>query len=219
MSLLRAIAQRSSRCSIMPEGLTFIDLQLWCKNIAQTSTYSQYEAEVYSHATIATMGDIHDVADGIVWFPPEDCGAVAYPFEMLNNKEYAEVAECGALLYKRTQHTLMNQAAMPRLLLNTKSLPIIEAEKSNGKKVCPAAHICSGLMYASISLQICKAETMHRGPRVSGSLKHVNHHLIRKIHKTPSSSLGKKERELTSFAVPSPIVQNLYCMKYYQICI
>ena len=91
--------------------------------------------------------------------------------------------------------------------------------KSNGKMVCPAAHICSGLMYASISLQICKAETMHRGPRVSGSLKHVNHHLIRKIHKTPSSSLGKKERELTSFAVPSPIVQNLYCMKYYQICI
>ena len=114
---------------------SFLDLQLWCKNIAQPSTYSQYEAEVYSHATIATMGDIHDVADGIVWFPPEDCGAVAYPFEMLNNKEYAEVAECGALLYKRTQHTLMNQAAMQRLLLNTKSLTIIEAEKSNGKKV------------------------------------------------------------------------------------
>ena len=61
-------------------------------------------------------------------------------------------------------------------------------------------------------VQICKAETMHRGPRVSGSLKHVNHHLIRKINKTPSSSLGEKERELTSFAIPSPIVQNLYCM-------
>lgn len=34
-------------------------------------------------------------------------------------------------------------------------------------------------------IQICKAETMHRGHRVSGSAKHVNHHLIRKVNKIP----------------------------------
>ena len=45
------------------------------------------------------------------------------------------------------------------------------------------------------SVQICKAETMHRGHKVSGSLKHVNHHLIRKVNKIPSTSLGKKEKK------------------------
>ena len=118
-----------------PMGLTFLDLQLWCKNIAQPSAYGQYDAEVSSHTTIATMGDIHDVADSIVWFPAEDIGIVAYPFEMLNNAEYSEVKAGGAMPYSRAQHTRINQAEMQRLLFNAKSLTIIEAEKSNGEKV------------------------------------------------------------------------------------
>lgn len=118
-----------------PEGLTFLDLQLWCKNIAQPSTYTQYDAEVCSHTTIATMGDLHDIAESVVWFPAEDSGVVAYPFEMLNDAEYSEVEAAGAMLYSRAQHTLINQTAMQRLLLNTKSLTIIEAEKCNGEKV------------------------------------------------------------------------------------
>lgn len=44
-------------------------------------------------------------------------------------------------------------------------------------------------------IQICKAETMHREQRISGSPKHVNQHLIRKVNKTPSASLGKKKKE------------------------
>lgn len=114
---------------------SFLDLQLWCKNIAQPSIYSQYEAEVYSHATIATMGDIHDTADSIIWFPAEDTGVTKYPFEHLNDTEYAEIKNGGAMPYKREQHSLMNQAAMQRIILNTKSLTIIEAEKCNGVKV------------------------------------------------------------------------------------
>ena len=114
---------------------SFLDLQLWCKNIAQPSIYSQYEAEVYSHATIATMGDIHDTADSIIWFPAEDTGFTKYPFEHLNDTEYAEIKNGGAMPYKREQHSLMNQAAMQRIILNTKSLTIIEAEKCNGVKV------------------------------------------------------------------------------------
>ena len=118
-----------------PAEFSFLDLQLWCKNIAQPSAYGQYDAEVSSHTTIATMGDIHDVADSIVWFPAEDIGIVAYPFEMLNNAEYSEVEAAGAMPYNRAQHTRINQAEMQRLLFNTKSLTIIEAEKSNGEKV------------------------------------------------------------------------------------
>jgi hypothetical protein len=118
-----------------PDEFSFLDLQLWCKNIAQPSTYTQYDAEVCSHTTIAAMGDLHDVADSIVWFPAEDSGVVAYPFEMLNNAEYSEVEAAGAMPYSRAQHTLINQTAMQRLLLNTKSLTIIEAEKCNGEKV------------------------------------------------------------------------------------
>ena len=136
------IASIESYCSTLikmledaPTELTFLDLQLWCKNIAQPSTYGQYGAEVSSHTIIVTMGDIHDVAESVVWFPAEDSGIVAYPFEMLNAAEYSEVEATGAMPYSRVQHTLMNQAAMQRLLLNTKSLTIIEAEKSNGEKV------------------------------------------------------------------------------------
>ena len=118
-----------------PVGLTFLDLQLWCKNIAQPSTYGQYDAEVCSHTTIATMGDLHDIADSVVWFPAEDCGTTVYPFDMLNNEEYAEIERVGGMLYKRELHTLINQTAMLRILLSTKRLTIIEAEKSNGEKV------------------------------------------------------------------------------------
>ena len=32
------------------------------------------------------------------------------------------------------------------------------------------------------------------------------------LQKLKGERLGEKERELTSFAIPSPIVQNLYCM-------
>ena len=136
------IASIESYCSTLiqmlenaPERLTFLDLQLWCKNIAQQSTYTQYDAEVCSHTTIATMGDLHDTAESVVWFPAEDCGVVAYPFEILNDAEYSEVETAGAMPYSRAQHTLINQTAMQRLLLNTKNLTIIEAKKCNGEKV------------------------------------------------------------------------------------
>ena len=118
-----------------PAEFSFLDLQLWCKNIAQPSTYTQYDAEVCSHATIATMGDLHDIAESVVWFPAEDCGVVAYPFEILNDAEYSEVEAEGAMPYSRAQHTLINQTAMQRFLLNARSLTIIEAEKCNGEKV------------------------------------------------------------------------------------
>ena len=118
-----------------PAEFSFLDLQLWCRNIAQPSTYSQYEAEVNSHGTISALGDLHDIADRIVWFPAEDTGVTSYPFEHLNNAEYAEIENEGALPYKRKQHTLMNQATMQRILLNTKRITIIEAEKCNGEKI------------------------------------------------------------------------------------
>ena len=118
-----------------PAEFSFLDLQLWCKNIAQPSTYTQYDAEVCSHTTIATMGDLHDTAESFVWFPAEDSGVVVYPFEILNDAEYSEVESAGAMPYSRAQHTLINQTAMQRLLLNARSLTIIEAEKCNGEKV------------------------------------------------------------------------------------
>ena len=136
------IAAIESYCSTLikmleqaPAEFSFLDLQLWCKNIAQPSTYTQYNAEVCSHTSIASMGDLHDIADGVVWFPAEDAGVEAYPFENLNDAEYAEVADQGAMPYIREHHSLMNQAALQRILLNTKSITIIEAEKCNGEKV------------------------------------------------------------------------------------
>ena len=136
------IASIESYCSTLikmleqvPAEFSFLDLQLWCKNIAQPSTYTQYDAEVCSHTSIASMGDLHDTADCVVWFSAEDTGVEAYPFEMLNDNEHGEVKSSGANIYERKDHTLINQAAMQRILLNTKSLTIIEAEKCSGEKV------------------------------------------------------------------------------------
>lgn len=117
-----------------PESFDFLDLQLWCRNIAQPSSYRQYDAEVGSHNIITSMGDIHDIAERVVWFPACDTGSYAYPFDMLNDAEYAELQGDGVLLYKRDHHAFMQQSEMLRILLNTKRLTIIEAEKSGGTK-------------------------------------------------------------------------------------
>ena len=161
-----------------PEGLTFLDLQLWCKNIAQPSTYTQYDAEVCSHTTIATMGDLHDIAESVVWFPAEDCGVVAYPFEILNDAEYSEVEAAGAMPYSRTQHTLINQTAMQRLLLNTKNVAIIEAEKCNGEKV--ARH--------PLVLQL--------NERIKGGLKSINKSLSDEYTTTDRQVINQNENPI-----------------------
>ena len=118
-----------------PSDFSLLDLQLWCRNIAQPSNYSHYKAEVASHNTIASMGDIHDVAERVVWFPAEDSGVANYPFEMLNENEYTEVAESGAKIYERYRHSFISQSAVVRMLLNTKRITIIEAKKSNGENI------------------------------------------------------------------------------------
>ena len=123
----------------MLEGITaefkFLDLQLWCRQIAQPGTYGQYNAEVNSHTAIGSIGDIHHTANRVVWFPAEDSAIEPYPFEILNDAEYRDVESSGALLYKRERHSKINESIMLRILLNTKSLTIIEAEKCNGESV------------------------------------------------------------------------------------
>ena len=118
-----------------PKEIRFIDLQLWCKNIIQESTFEQYFAEVNSHNILNAMGDIHDDAEHIIWFAAEDSGVPSYPFEMLNDDEYNEIEKCGAKLYKREKHSQIIQASLLRILLNTKKLTIMESEKSAGKNV------------------------------------------------------------------------------------
>lgn len=116
-------------------GFKFLDLQLWCKNIAQQGVYPQYESELGSHNIIASMGDIHDVAERVVWFPAENENILSYPFDMLNDDEFKEVEKDGAKVYGRELHVKIQQSARLRMLLNTKRLTIIEAEKSGGEKV------------------------------------------------------------------------------------
>lgn len=117
------------------EEFRFLDLQLWCRQIAKPGTYGQYDAEVNSHNAISSIGDIHDTANHIVWFPAEDSIIEPYPFEILNDAEYKDVESGGAMLCTREQHSKINECIMLRILLNTQRLTIIEAEKSNGEMV------------------------------------------------------------------------------------
>lgn len=118
-----------------PSDFKYLDLILWCKNIQQPSKFVNYEAEVGGHNTICSMGDIHDCVEKVVWVMAEDEGKISYPFDMLNEHEYEEAEKYKAKLYTREKHTLIYQTSMLRMLLNTKRLEIIEADKSNGAKV------------------------------------------------------------------------------------
>ncbi len=118
-----------------PADFKFLDLQLWCKSMVQPSVYDQYTTELGSHPTISAIGDIHDVAEKIIWFPAEDEGVASYPFDMLNDAEINEAKQGDAKIYDRNQHSLINQSAILRMLLCTKRLTIIEAEKNGMGKI------------------------------------------------------------------------------------
>ena len=118
-----------------PDDFKYIDLHLWCRNIAQSAGYNQYGAELNAHTLLSTMGDLHDAAEQVVWFTAEDRGVVPYPFDMLTDTEYQEVEDGGAKLCKRDHHTLITQTIAQRLLLNAKRLTIIEAHKCGGESI------------------------------------------------------------------------------------
>lgn len=114
---------------------SYIEYQKLCDGIMQQQSYCQYHAEVGSMNVISKAGDIHDVAEHIVWFPAMDEGAAKYPFDFLNNDEYKELVGDGVLLYDRAYFSSMNRAAMLRPLMFAKRLTIIEAMKVGGTKV------------------------------------------------------------------------------------
>lgn len=114
---------------------SYIEYQKLCDGIMQQQSYCQYHAEVGSMNVISKAGDIHDVAEHIVWFPAMDEGAAKYPFDFLNNDEYKGLVGDGVLLYDRAYFSSMNRAAMLRPLMFAKRLTIIEAMKVGGTKV------------------------------------------------------------------------------------
>ena len=114
---------------------SYIEYQKLCDGIMQQQSYCQYHAEVGSMKVISKAGDIHNVAEHIVWFPAMDDGAGRYPFDFLNNDEYKELVDAGVLLYDRAYFSSMNRAAMLRPLMSAKRLTIIEAIRVGGKKV------------------------------------------------------------------------------------
>ena len=117
------------------ESISFIEYQKLCNSIVTPHSYCQYQAEAGSMNIISQSGDIHDVAEHIVWFPITDEGVAKYPFDFLNEKEYNELYASGVKLYDRNYFSSMNRAAMLRPLMRAKRLTIIEAEKVAGEKV------------------------------------------------------------------------------------
>ena len=61
------------------EQITPLRLYQWCQNIAKPNSYRQYEAEVGCVNTISSEGDIHDMADHVVWFCACDSSGANIP--------------------------------------------------------------------------------------------------------------------------------------------
>lgn len=115
------------------ESITFIELQRWCQSIVSPKSYTQYEAEAGCRRVITAEGDIHSVADSLVWFCIEDNGAGAYPFDFLTTEECAVLKDSGTYIYDKTQYSRIKREAMVQTLLRTRKLTIIECTKLNGE--------------------------------------------------------------------------------------
>lgn len=115
------------------ESISFIELQRWCQSIVSPKSYTQYEAEAGCRRVITAEGDIHSVADSLVWFCIEDDGAGAYPFDFLTTEECAVLKDSGTYIYDKTQYSCIKREAMVQTLLRTRKLTIIECTKLNGE--------------------------------------------------------------------------------------
>ncbi|HUN14949.1 MULTISPECIES: PD-(D/E)XK nuclease family protein [unclassified Alistipes] len=115
------------------ESVKFIELQRWCQSIVSPKSYTQYEAEAGCRCVITAEGDIHSVADSLVWFCIEDNGAGAYPFDFLTTEECAVLKDSGTYIYDKTQYSRIKREAMVQTLLRTRKLTIIECTKLNGE--------------------------------------------------------------------------------------
>lgn len=117
------------------EQITPLKLYQWCQNIAKPNSYRQYEAEVGCVNTISSEGDIHDMADHVVWFCACDSSEAKYPYDFLNEEEYNTLIKAGVYLYSRDKHSQMTHYAMSRLLLNARRITIVEADTIDGARL------------------------------------------------------------------------------------
>ncbi len=126
-ALLNILREHQQEC------VSFIELQRWCQSIVSPKSYTQYKAEAGCRCVITSEGNIHSVADSLVWFCIEDDGAGAYPFDFLTTEECAILRDSGTYIYDKTQYSRMKREAMVQTLLRTRKLTIIECTKLNGE--------------------------------------------------------------------------------------
>lgn len=113
--------------------IPFVELQRWCRSIVTPKSYTQYEAQQGCRSVITAEGDIHSVADSLVWLCIEESGAGAWPFDFLKAQEYDELQRGGAYLYDKTFHSRIGREAMVQTLLRTRRLTIVECAKMGGE--------------------------------------------------------------------------------------
>ncbi len=118
------------------ESISFIELQRWCQSIVSPKSYTQYEAEAGCRCVITAEGDIHSVADSLVWFCIEDDGnGASYPFDFLTSEERKALSDSGTYIYDKVLYSRMRRDAMVKTLLRTRKLTIVECSKINGEAV------------------------------------------------------------------------------------
>lgn len=115
--------------------ISFVELQNMCQSIVSKKPYTQYEAEVDSPAMIDKEGNIHSIAESLLWFCINDDGIEPYPYDFLTDEEYEELENGGVFLYDRTYHSNSRMEAVSQTLLRTRQLTLIETEKVKGESV------------------------------------------------------------------------------------
>lgn len=135
---LAAVCNYCDSMIILLEGatddITPLNIERWCKRIAKPVVYPQYRAELGSSNVVSTSGDIHSVANHVVWSPAFDAGTSRYPFDFLNSDELKELTELGVMVYDRKHHSIMNRYASIRPLIYAQKLTIIECDKIGGER-------------------------------------------------------------------------------------
>lgn len=109
-------------------NIKFLQLQRWCQNIVSTESCQLYPAEIGAADVVTECGDIHSIADSLVWFCACDKEDNKYPYEFLNVEEYDNLKDSGVYLYDRNFHGQKSHYTMARALLNSRKVTIIEAK-------------------------------------------------------------------------------------------
>lgn len=120
--------------SNLEENIRFIDLYNACAGLIESGNYIQYEAEKGCRPSIKHEGNLHSMADSLIWFCINDSDYEAYPFDFLTENEFNLLKNQGVKLFTREKQNEFKRTAIIQTILRSNSLTLVETKYVAGQE-------------------------------------------------------------------------------------